>query len=354
VRPGATRLFANPIVRGSFLASAAAVLFGLTTPLVKHFGEGVGAFTTAALLYAGAAVGAGLRRASADEPRVALRHAPRIAMVAVFGAVIAPVAFAWGLQRSGAVAASLLLNLEAAFTVLLARFFYREPLGQRVLLAVFLMIAGGGLLPLRLDAGGGWSVFGVAAVSLATLGWALDNTLTRPLSDLDPRAVVFWKATTGAVLSTVVVLVVGDAWPTGSALLGLLACGAAGYGLSLQLYLRAQRILGAARTGSLFALAPFVGTALSFALGDRSEVALILAASALFATAVYLHATEVHRHRHVHEPIEHEHAHTHDDGHHSHTHDPPVSGSHTHSHRHERVEHEHPHGSDLHHRHGHD
>ncbi len=332
----------------------AALLFGLTTPLVEHFGDHVGAFATAALLYAGAAAGAGFRRASPDEPRLTAHHAPRIALVAVFGAVLAPAAFAWGLQRTGAVATSLLLNLEAALTVLLARLFYREPIGRRVLLACALMIAGGSLLASRLGAAGGWGVLGLFAVSVATLGWALDNTLTRPLADLDPRAVVFWKAATGAGLSTVAAVVARDSWPAGSSLLGLVACGATGYGLSLQLYLRAQRVLGAARTGSLFALAPFFGTALAFALGDRTGFTSVLAASALFAVAVYLHVTERHGHRHVHEPIAHEHAHRHDDGHHSHTHDPAVSGSHSHPHRHERVEHEHPHGSDVHHRHGHD
>jgi drug/metabolite transporter (DMT)-like permease len=344
----------NPIVRGSLLAIGAAVLFGVTTPLVKHLGERVGAFATAALLYAGAALGSGLRRARSDERRLTRSDAPRVALVAVFGAALAPAAFAWGLQRSGALATSLLLNLEAAFTVLLARLFYREPVGKRVLFACVLMMVGGAVLSLRLDAHGAWSVLGLTAVSAATLGWALDNTLTRPLADLDPRSVVFWKAAAGTALSTAAALVVGDPWPTRAALLALLACGATGYGLSLTLYLGAQRNLGAARTGSLFALAPFVGAALSFALGDRSGVGAIVVAAALFALAVALHVTEVHLHRHVHEPVEHDHAHTHDDGHHSHTHDPPVAGSHSHPHRHERLEHEHPHASDVHHRHGHD
>ncbi|MEP7283480.1 MAG: EamA/RhaT family transporter, partial [Rubrivivax sp.] len=44
-----------PALRGGLLALLAAVLFGVSTPLVQRFGAGVGAFTTAALLYAGAA-----------------------------------------------------------------------------------------------------------------------------------------------------------------------------------------------------------------------------------------------------------------------------------------------------------
>jgi len=343
----------NPIVRGSLLAMGAAVLFGVTTPLVKHFGESVGAFATAALLYAGAAAGSALRRASPGEPRSTSRHALRIVVVAVSGAVLAPAAFAWGLQRSGALSSSLLLNLEAAFTLLLARLFYREPVGRRVLLACALMMAGGAVLALRLDAHGGWSVWGLAAVCAGTLGWALDNTLTRPLADLDPRSVVFWKAATGAVLSAAAALVVGDAWPTRAALLVLLVCGATGYGLSLRFYLLAQRAFGAARTGSVFAFAPFIGAALALLLGDRSASGWMALGSALMLAGVVLHLAELHDHEHEHVALEHEHAHRHDDGHHDHRHEPMPEGAHSHRHRHEPLHHVHPHVPDVHHGHRH-
>ncbi|HEX6764416.1 MAG TPA: EamA family transporter [Polyangiaceae bacterium] len=344
----------NPVARSSLVAVLAAFLFGATTPIVHYFGADVGPFATATLLYAGAAAGAAFRRRRVSEAPLTVRDVPRLLLVAAFGALLAPVAFAWGLQRTGGLATSLLLNLEAAFTVFLAFVFYREPVGKRVLSACALMMAGGVVLSLRLGQGGAWSALGMGAVLVATLGWALDNTLTRPLADLDARAVVFWKASVGAALSAAAALMAGDAWPGTVALFALLASGAAGYGLSLRLYLQAQRTLGAARTGSLFAVAPFIGAALAFVLGDRSGLALVVGATVLFALAVYLHATEVHDHRHVHEPVEHEHAHVHDDGHHTHRHDPPFTGSHSHRHTHERLEHDHPHGVDVHHRHGHD
>lgn len=342
----------RPFLSGSLLALAAALLFGLTIPIVKHFGEGVGPFATALLLYAGAALGAGLPRRRSDEPPLDRQRLVRVAIVALFGAALAPAALAWGLQRVGALTAALLLNLEAVFTVALARLFYREPLGKRGSAAMALMIVGGALLALR-AAPGQSTGLGLFGLTLATLGWALDNTLTRPLSHLDPRAVVFWKSSFGVLLSLGGALAFRDAWPNAASTLALLACGATGYGLSLRFYLRAQRSLGAARAGSLFALAPFVGASIAFALGDRAGLPQIAAAALLFGVAVYLHLTEGHGHFHRHEAEEHEHAHRHDDGHHSHSHDPPVDGAHSHSHRHETVSHEHPHGSDLHHRHRH-
>jgi len=343
----------TPILRGTLIAIAAAVLFGITTPLVRSLGSGVGAFATATLLYAGAALGAGVRRQSGDERALGRSELGRIVLVALLGATLAPASLAWGLQHTGALSASLLLNLEAVSTVLLARVWYREPLGARVIVALLLMLAGGALLAARAGAEGQSTLLGLSAVVVATLAWSFDNTLTRPLADFDPRAVVFGKAAIGGALSAATAGLLHEPWPAGWSALGLLLCGATGYGLSLRLYLGAQRLLGAGRTGSVFACAPFVGAALAFGLGDREQALLVAFSALLFCVAVYLHATEHHHHLHRHEALDHEHLHRHDDGHHTHSHHPTVVGEHSHPHRHEPVEHDHPHGADLHHRHRH-
>ncbi len=343
----------NPLQRGTLLAVAAAVLFGATTPLVRRFGVHAGPFATAALLYAGSALGGGvwLQRGAAARLAVQWR---RIAAVALLGAALAPACLAFGLQHSGALAGALLLNCEAVFTVYLARAVYREPLGARVLLATLSMLSGGVLLALRARAGGESTALGLVAIVVATFAWALDNTLTRALADLEPREVVLAKSALGGVLSAIVALTLGDAWADLPAAAALVVCGVFGYGFSLRLYLRAQRELGAARTGSLFSVAPFIGALLAFAAGDRDQALLIAGAAAAFCVAIYLHATEQHHHLHRHEALEHEHAHRHDDGHHTHAHESEVIGEHTHRHRHEAIEHDHPHGADLHHRHEHD
>jgi len=329
----------------------AAVLFGLTTPIVRRAGVDSGAFTTAGLLYFGAAL-ATLGRRSAEAP-VRRIHGRRLAAIALLGAVVAPAAFAWGLRHTSGTSAALLLNLEAAFTILLGRRLYREWVGPRVAVAVLLMVAGGAVLVVAGHGSELWFGAGAAAVALATLAWALDNALTRPLADLDPVQVVRWKAGLGASLSAVLVVATNAERPTWPHALTLIACGITGYGLSLRLYLRAQREIGAGRTASIFAAAPFIGVATAWAMGDHGGGTSTALATALFAIAVVLHVTEKHEHRHRHEPIEHEHAHRHDDGHHDHVHDPPVEGEHSHLHAHDAREHTHPHGADIHHAHDH-
>jgi drug/metabolite transporter (DMT)-like permease len=247
----------------------------------------------------------------------------------------------------------LVLNLEAVFTIVLARLVYREPIGPRVIAAVTAMTVGGAALTLDAWTASTWSMIGVLAVSAATVAWATDNTLTRPLAERNPLEVVAAKGLLGAACTGVAALAAGQVFPDRAGIAALLACGATGYGLSLRFYLLAQRRIGAGRTGSVFALAPFVGAAIAYALGDRVAGWWTLSAAGLFGAGVYLHATERHGHRHVHPALEHDHVHRHDDEHHVHVHEPPVEGEHSHLHRHEAIEHDHEHAPDVHHDHDH-
>lgn len=343
-----------PALRGAALALLAALLFGISTPLVQRFGHDAGPFATAALLYAGAAlIGALSRRPSQREARVMRADLPRLIAMAVFGAVIGPVALAWGLQRTSGASASLMLTFEALFTTVLAWWLYRESMDRRVWTAMALLLAGGATLVLDQGQGGRLQLWGLLAVVLATAAWGVDNTLSRALADRDPGQVVMAKAALGASATTLLAFIAREPLPSITAVVGLLGVGATGYGLSLRAYLLAQRAFGAARTGSVFAFAPFIGALLAIALGDREVGWLTLAGGLLMLPGVALHLAETHAHEHEHKAVEHEHAHRHDDSHHGHRHDPMPQGEHSHRHRHEPSRHAHPHVPDLHHQHRH-
>ena len=344
----------SPALRGGLLALLAATLFGVSTPLVQYFGAGLGALTTAALLYAGAAVaGALLRRGAAREAALRRSDMPRLLLVVAFGAVIGPVALAWGLQRTSGASASLMLTLEALFTALLAWRLYRESMDARVWAAMALLLAGGVVLILGQGRLGGTQLAGLLAVLLATAAWGIDNTLSRALAERDPGQVVMVKAALGATVTALLALVFAESAPRWSAVAGLLLVGATGYGLSLRFYLLAQRAFGAARTGSVFAFAPFIGAVLALAMGDRSVSLWVGAGGLLMLGGVLLHLMESHGHPHEHAALDHEHAHNHADGHHNHTHSPQPEGAHSHRHQHEAQTHAHPHVPDAHHLHRH-
>lgn len=277
---------------GGLLALGAALAFGGTTPLVQRFGRGVGPFTTAAILYAGSALFAAVPTGAPDAPRLGRRDLPLLLAVTLLGAVAAPIALAWGLQHTSGVTASLLFNLEALFTVLLARLVWREAIGGRMMGALAAIVAGGALLVLggesaSLDAG-----WGALAVIGATLAWAGDSVLSRALSRRSTAQVVGAKGLLGAALSMTFARALREPWPEGCATVLLLACGAVGYGASLRFYLRAQRAFGAARTGTVFAAAPFIGAAVAWAMGERAGGLPTLAGATLCALGVVVQLTE--------------------------------------------------------------
>jgi drug/metabolite transporter (DMT)-like permease len=247
---------------------------------------------------------------------------------------------------------SLLLNLEAVFTTAIAVLVFREWIGRRGLLALTVVVAG--CAQSTWAAGGATrSLVGPLAVAAACACWAVDNNLTQRLSLKDPLAVVSVKGLGAAPIAYGIARGVHAAWPPIGVVGGALALGAVGYGVSLMLYVRATRTLGAARTGVLFAAAPFVGAALAIPVAGESPSLRVAGAALLIAAGVALLLTERHAHRHRHDPLDHEHLHTHDE-HHQHPHRGDEGPApHAHPHHHDPVEHAHPHASDAHHRHKH-
>jgi len=322
--------------------------------MVQSLGKGVGSFTTAALLYAGAAAVAWfLRRPAAKEAGIQKSDWPRLFAMAGSGAVIGPVALAWGLQHTSGSSASLMLTLEAVFTAVFAWRWYGETLDKRVNAAVVLLLTGGVVLVIEQGTLGQVQLWGLLAVMLATVAWGVDNTLSRGVADRDPGQVVLVKAVLGSVCTLALATLFDEPTPLATTAMGLVAVGATGYGLSLRFYLLAQRTFGAARTGSVFAFAPFIGAIGALALGDRSGSGLMVMAGALMMLGVLLHLMEAHAHEHTHDPLEHEHSHRHDDGHHDHVHALMPTDPHNHRHKHEPVTHSHAHVPDAHHEHSH-
>jgi drug/metabolite transporter (DMT)-like permease len=343
-------------LRVGFLAAiSAAAMFGVSTPLIQRLGAHVGPFGTAALLYGGAALVALVtRKARTREAPVRAAHLSRIFIMALAGAVLAPSALAWGLQRTNGVTAGLALNLEAVFTALFGYLLAREHVSRRAAVALLMTTAAGALLVSARAEYGKTELLGMVAIVIATAGWGFDNALSSTVSSLDPSQIVLIKSLLGALLSLLLAWVLGESAPALGVSTMLVLVGVAGYGLSLRFYLLAQRNIGSARTASIFASAPFVAALSAVALGQHVSGPIPLLAGAMLLVGLLLHLGERHVHVHRHQELVHEHAHRHDDGHHDHVHEPPIEGEHSHRHAHPSIEHEHPHLPDLHHGHRHD
>ena len=337
--------------RGVVRCGLAALLFGASTPFAAQLAQHTNAFTLAGLLYLGAALAVlpSSLRARPDGASVR-RGAGRLLTAVVLGGAVGPVLLAFGLQHATAATASLLLNLELVFTVVIAALFFREHIGRHVAVGAVLVatasliISGpGATADLRL---------GAVLIAAACICWAVDNSVTAELDELAPAHITLAKGVVAGGVNTILGLTLADTPPladVGAALL----IGALGYGISITLWVAGARDLGAARAQVVFASAPFLGAVIAWTVFREPLVPTVLIALVVAVVGVGLVSRSAHTHSHVHEPVTHDHEHSHDEDHHDHEHLDGIAGRHQHPHVHGRVAHDHPHMPDLHHRHTH-
>lgn len=339
-------------------ALAAAFLFGASTPLAKQLLHGTSPLLLAGLLYLGSGVGLSVARLLRDRgwraPVLTRAEWLWLSLAIAFGGVLGPLLLMLGLVRTAAAPASLLLNLEAVFTALLAWIAFREHTDRRVALGMGLIVAGAAAL-----AGGGTAHahgvgWGAPLVALACLCWALDNNLTRKVSASDAVFLAALKGLTAGIVNTGLALLLGERLPAPAGIAATMIVGLLGYGVSLVLFVVALRGLGAARTGAYFSTAPFLGAAIAVIAFGEHPSPLFWPAAVLMGAGVWLHLQERHEHVHTHAASTHTHRHVHDE-HHRHSHDFDWDGRepHTHEHAHAALTHSHAHYPDIHHQHSH-
>jgi len=339
-------------------ALGAAVLFGASTPFAKALVGDVPPMLLAGFLYLGSGAGLWLVRLVRDRGFrwASLSNAEWLWLSGAIatGGIVGPTLLMYGLARTSAADASLLLNLEAVLTALLAWVVFHENADRRIVLGMALIVAGGVVLAWRQVDGGRTSTTGVLAVSAACLCWAVDNNLTRKVSTIEPIFIAGTKGLAAGITNVGLALAFGATRPSPLLIAAAATVGFAGYGVSLVLFILALRGLGSARTGAYFSTAPFVGAAIAIAVLHEPTSPAFWGAAALMAAGVWLHLTERHEHDHHHELLVHTHSHRHD-AHHEHTHAFPWNGRepHTHEHRHGPLTHSHPHYPDIHHQHRH-
>ncbi len=338
---------------GTASALAAAVLFGVATPLAKLLLTPLDPWLLAGVLYLGSGIGLALVRWIRVERGAGFgrQDVPWLLAAIGCGGLVGPVLLMWGLARTTASTASLLLNSEGIFTALIAWFAFRENFDRRIALGMLLIVVGGVILALPDNHSADASLPSLA-IAGACLAWALDNNLTRKVALADATTIAMLKGLVAGTVNVGLAFVAGASLPPPTQLGAAAVLGFVSYGVSLVLFVSALQNLGTARTAAYFSIAPFIGASLSVVLLKEAVTWQLGIAALLMAAGVWLHLTEHHVHKHLHEAMNHEHEH---DAHHRHEHSLPVAPGtrHSHWHHHEPMTHSHEHFPDAHHRHRH-
>jgi drug/metabolite transporter (DMT)-like permease len=275
------------------LAVAAAALYALSVPLSKLLMDSVSPGALAGLLYLGAGAGMwsylGMRRmaggTSSARP-VGKRDIPYfVAMVALD--IAAPLLLMAGLAACAPETISLLNNFEIVATALIARAAFGESISPKLWAGIASMTTSCMLLSVEPGTGVSFSS-GSLLVLGACLCWGIENNCTAAIADCDPALVVAVKGAGSGAGALAVALLGGSPLPSLVPALLAMALGFASYGLSILAYVTAQRGLGAARTSAYYAVGPFIGVAVAWAIFGETPGASFVVALALMALGSWL------------------------------------------------------------------
>ena len=251
-------------------AILAAVFYALNSPLSKLLLQSIPPTMMAAFLYLGAGLGMAVlqaiqqKKGTVKEQKLTRKELP-YTLGMIFLDIAAPIFLMLGITRTSAASASLLNNFEIVATSLIALLIFKEAISKKLWLGIFLVTLSSIILSLQ-DAEGLSFSAGSLFVLAACVCWGFENNCTRMLSSKNPVQIVVIKGIFSGLGSLIVSMLLGESFPGVWPLLLALLLGFVAYGLSIVFYIYAQRELGAAKTSAYYAIAPFIGVALSLVI----------------------------------------------------------------------------------------
>ncbi|MFA9466492.1 MAG: DMT family transporter [Velocimicrobium sp.] len=267
----------------TLFAILAAALYAISSPFSKLLLEKIPATMVAALLYLGAGIGLSIvgiiqkkRGLQQQEQPLTKKELPYTIGMVVLD-IAAPIFLMIGLTMTTAANASLLNNFEIVATSVIALCVFKEAISKRLWLAIALITLSSVILSVQ-DIGSFSFSFGSLFVLLACVCWGFENNCTRMLSSKNPLQIVVIKGICSGLGSLIIALTLGERVSNLWYILAVLVLGFIAYGLSIFFYIYAQRELGAAKTSAYYAIAPFIGVALSLVIfSELPDVSFIIA-----------------------------------------------------------------------------
>lgn len=271
----------NKKIEAIISALLAAVLFSISTPLSKKLMENIPPSFMAAFLYLGAGVGVGIMyifNYKKEDKSLKLDKSDLKYTIAMIGLdILAPLLLMLGIKFGSASNASLLENFEIVATSLIALIIFKEKISYKLWIAIFFIIISSFILTFDDKTSLDFSI-GSIFVLLATISWGLENNCTKKISEKSTYQIVTLKGIFSGLGSLFIGLLLKEKIINYKYIFLAMILGFVAYGLSIFLYVRAQRDLGASKTSAYYSVAPFVGAFLAFLInGERPDEKFLLA-----------------------------------------------------------------------------
>lgn len=357
---------------GFLYAGLAALAYGFSTPFNKTLLNNVEPLVLSGWFYLFSGLSliwSFIRPLPTGKKSFKRNEIPIIAFIVLSGSILAPFFIFLGLKTVPAYQASLFLNFEVIFTIMIAIIGFREKVSAQVALGIIIVI-----LILFL-----WSInfellqifenlsYGIIFILLGCLNYGIDNNLTNYLGNKSAPRLVAIKGIFGGMFSLNVALFLGfTLFFSLPHFLLILIIGVISYGMSIILFIRALQRIGTIKTSIIFSTAPFLGSIFSILLLSEPFDTIDFLVFIISMIGVYLIVSDKHIHYHSHGIVIHSHIIEQDDIHHmnliifedenkkgeiSKSDDTKVKHihkkkTHTHSHSHDDDQHQHEHNDE--------
>lgn len=301
-------------------ALLAAVFYAINTPFSKLLLNNIEPTFMASFLYLGAGSGVGImylfyiRKESKSEKLTKSDFPYTVGMIVLD--IAAPIFLMLGISVGSASNASLLGNFEIVATTLIALLIFKEKVTSKLWIAIgFITISS---IVLSFEGADSFQLsLGSVFVILATCCWGFENNCTRKISEKSTYEIVVLKGLFSGIGAFIVAIIMREKIPSFQYILYAMILGFIAYGLSIFMYIRAQRDLGAAKTSAYYAVAPFIGTFLAFIINGEKLTAIFFIGLIFMLIGsffvVYDTMLKHHSHRHTHTIV-----HTHNEITHTH------------------------------------
>jgi drug/metabolite transporter (DMT)-like permease len=356
--------------RGYVYGSLAAIVYGFSIPINKALLNEIKPLVLSGWFYLFSGLSliwSFLKPLTAEKEPIKRKDIKIILLIIISGSILAPFLIFFGLSIVPAYQASLFLNFEVIFTIVIALIIFREKISRQVALGISIVVT---ILML-------WSInfeflkifqnlsFGIIFILLGCLNYGIDNNLTKFLGNKSASRLVALKGICGGLFSLTLSYFLGFSLIFSLFhFLLILFVGVISYALSLILFIMALQSIGTIKTSIIFSTAPFLGSIFSVLfLAEPIKVidfiVFVIALIGIFLIVTdkhihyHTHGITIHRHnieqdnihhqniiifdkekkseqkqhimRHIHKEETHKHIHSHENESHNHEHDKDTS-----------------------------
>jgi drug/metabolite transporter (DMT)-like permease len=278
----------KPALTGYLSAVLSAALFGSISTIAKPtLSSTINPVFLSSLVYLVAAIvmtlalSNNIHRTNAFSP-VERKYLLYVLIIALFGAVIAPILYFIGLEQTSASHASVLSTGEILFTVLIAVLLFGEHIKPVGYVGVILVLFAAFVITIDYNPQTGNNIFrinyGDLLIITATFFWAMDNNISKIVSHkMSPAKIVQLKSIIGGSLLMAIAIGLGIKININLAQIpNIILLGAGGFAASIFFFLHSLKRIGTIKTILIFSTSSVFGVVFAIAfLHERLQMTLL-------------------------------------------------------------------------------